>query len=283
MVAVLLSLALAGAPAQEPPAATPPADTASSRTYPIGPNDVVRVTVYGHEDLTHSVVVEPDGTFAFPLLGRVTAAGLTPRELEQSLVAQLERGYIRQPQVAVVVQAYRSHVVYVMGEITKPGSVPLPDGRTLVEVLSRTGPLLATAGSEVLVLRPRSGARPVESVEAPAAPLPADQADVIRVSLSGLQAGALENNVVLQPGDTVLVPRAARVYVSGEVKKPGSYPIASGMTVRQAISVAGGFAERARKTVRIVRTLEGRPTTVKAGLDEPLHAEDTIVVGPGSF
>lgn len=253
---------------QDPAAAPPTAETGpSSAPYPIGPNDVVRVTVYDHPDLSPTVVVEPDGSFVFPLLGRVEARGLTPRELEQVLVRRLGDGFVRHPQVAVVVQTYRSHVVYVMGEITRPGSVPLPDARTLVEVLARAGPLLPAAGAEVIVLRPRAGG----------------ETEVIHVSLAQLQAGRLENNnVALQPGDTVLVPRAARVFVSGGVKKPGAYAITPELTVRQAISLAGGFAEHAsRRGVHIVRVVDGRRAQVKVALDDPLLPDDTVVVGEG--
>lgn len=275
--ALLMSLLLGGPLAQEPPPTAP--DTPPAGAYAIGPEDVVRITVYGHEDLTQSVVVEPDGTVVFPLLGRIKAAGLTPRELEQSLVSQLEDGYIRKPQVAVVVQAYRSNVVYVMGEVTRPGRMPLPDARTLVEVLALAGPLLGTAGSEVLVLRARAGV-PVPAAGADPA---AAAGEVIRVELGELQAGAAQSNIVLRPGDTVLVPRAARVYVTGRVKNPGAYPIAPGMTVRQAIGLAGGFAGRARSTVRVVRKAEGGTSEVKARLDERLRADDTVVVEGGSF
>jgi polysaccharide biosynthesis/export protein len=269
-VAFLLALVLLKPVVQEPaPAEAPaaPAPAPSSSSYTIGAEDVLRIVVYGHDDLTQTVVIEPDGSFVFPLLGRMAAAGLTPRELEQSLVARLGEGYVRRPQVAVVVQTYRSHVVYVVGEVAKPGSVPLPDARTLVEVLARVGPLLPLAGAEVIVLRPRPGAAA------------ADAAEVIRVSLSRLQAGALENNVVLQPNDTVLVPRMARVYVSGAVKRPGVFPLTTGLTVRQAISLAGGFEHRGRRSVRIVRTVDERSEQLKAELDDALRADDTIVVG----
>lgn len=258
--ALLTALLLAPPLAQERPAAEVP----SSASHAIGPEDVLRITVYGHEDLTQTVVVQPDGTFVFPLLGRVEAAGLTPRELEQSLVTRLEDGFVRAPQVAVVIQALRSSVVYVMGEVTRPGSVPLPNARTLVEALTRAGPLLGTAGSEVRVLR-------------------AGGSEVVPVDMRDLQAGLAGANLALRPGDTVLVPRAAHVYVTGAVRKPGSYGIAPGTTVRQVVGLAGGFTKRAQRTVRLVRKTGGRATELKAGLDDPVQADDTLVVGGGSF
>ncbi|HET8645771.1 MAG TPA: SLBB domain-containing protein, partial [Vicinamibacteria bacterium] len=189
----------------------------------------------------------------------------------QELTERLGDGYVRDPQVAVVVQAYKSSVVYVMGEVTRPGAVPLPEGRTLVEALSRAGPPTEAAGAQVMVLRARAGGAPGTTAGV--------DGEVIRVDLARLQAGALENNIALRAGDTVLVPRAARVFVSGRVKEPGAYPVAAGTTVRQAITMAGGFDGRAPRSVRLVRKVDGRTVEIDARMEEPLRDEDTVVVG----
>jgi protein involved in polysaccharide export with SLBB domain len=140
----------------------------------------------------------------------------------------------------------------------------------VVEILSRAGPLLPTAGGEVLVLRPRDGA---------AGPADPANAEVIRIDLEKLQSGALGQNPLLQADDTVLVPRASRVSVFGEVRSPGVYNAPSGgMTVRQAISLAGGFAKGAGRTARILRPLEGRMLELNAKLDDAVTPGDTVVV-----
>jgi polysaccharide export outer membrane protein len=293
----LLLLAASQAPA--PPAGPPPAasqtppptpDTraagAASLDYRIGPGDILHVKVYGHEDLSHTVVVQPDGTFVFPLVGSVPAAEATPEELEARIVGRLSKGLIRDPQVSVVVQEYRSKVVYVVGEVTRPGTYPLGGETRIVEILSRAGPLSANAGSEVLVVRPSVRVdRPVLPTEATAPPGKvaggAGQAgaDVLHVDLREIQAGKLEKNIALKANDTVFVPPAARIFVTGEVRNPGSFPFSSGITARQAVSLAGGFTEDAVKgSAHVVRDVNGKPKSMKVKLDEPLRPGDTLEV-----
>ena len=79
--------------------------------YQIGPTDILRITVYGHDDLTQTVPLQPDGTFTFPLVGRVKGSDMTPGELEKKIGILLSRRFIRNPQVTVVVQEYRSKTV----------------------------------------------------------------------------------------------------------------------------------------------------------------------------
>ena len=267
----------AAADAQAPtpaPAATasPPAE------YQIGPEDILRVTVYGNEDLTQTVVVQSDGTFVFPLIGRVKGGDLTPKELERKITVLLSQGFIRNPQVTVLVQEYRSKTIFVVGEIMRPGTYPLSGSRTLVEALAKAGPTTSNAGGEVVIVRPHGDVQgPVlpNQVEGAAA----TTAEVIRVNMPDIQAGDLSKNVVLRPNDTVFVPLAPKVFVSGEVRNPGAYPFAAGTTVRQAISLAGGLTEDGSAgRIRVVRTVEGKSREVKIKIDDPVQPGDTIVV-----
>ena len=268
--------------AAPPPAAPSPAPTAApAGDYQIGPEDILRVIVYGHEDLTQTVVVQSDGTFVFPLVGSVKASDLTPQELARSLSALLSPRFIRNSQVTVLVQEYRSKTIFVVGEVTRPGTYPLLGSRTLVEALSQAGPTTASAGAEVVIVRPKG------EVQGPVLPNQAGDgglvapgvADVIRVNMRDIQAGDLTKNVALRPNDTVFIPQAPKVFVSGEVRNPGAYPFASGTTVRQAISLAGGFSEDGSSgRIRVVREIAGKTTQVKIKLDEPVLPGDTIVV-----
>lgn len=292
--ALMLTLALAQAPAGSRPQPTPssarPAPAPSptpaakdAKDYQIGAEDILKVTVYGHEDLTQTVVVQSDGTFVFPLIGRVKASELSPKELERKIVVLLSQGFIRNPQVTVVVQEYRSKTVFVVGEVSRPGTYPLSGNRNIVEILSRAGPLTAAAGAEVVVVRP------LTEVAGPILPTDAavtggdgavkKQAEVIRVNVRDIQAGDLEKNVLLQPNDTVFVPQAPKVFVSGEVRTPGAYPFLPGTTVRQAISLAGGLtSDGSSGRIRVVREVEGKTKEVKIKLDDPIQPGDTIVV-----
>jgi polysaccharide biosynthesis/export protein len=280
---ILMALASAQAPAPPPsaPAAPPVAGDvrpagAVGQDYRIGPGDVLKVTVYGHEDLTQTVTIQPDGSFVFPLLGKIQVVRATPAELAAHLGGRLGKGYIRDPQVSVVVQDFRSQVVFAVGEVTRPGSYPLAGDTTIVEILARAGPLSANAGSEVVVVRPK------RRVAGPLLPADVDnpgEAEVLRVDMRDVRAGRLEKNLRLRGNDTVFVPEATRVFVSGEVRNPGAFPYASGLTIRQAIALAGGFtADASTKNARVVRPASGKSETLKLKLDEPIQPGDTIVV-----
>jgi polysaccharide biosynthesis/export protein len=281
-LALVLFAALQAAPAPLPPGASPDdADSATAaegpgREYRVGPEDVLRIAVYGHPDLTQTVALQADGSFVFPLIGRVPASELSAPELERKLQGLLATGYIRDPQVAVTVQQYRSKVVFVVGEVMRPGTYPLVGTRRLLEVLAKAGPPTANAGTEVVVVRARSAAPgPVFPAEIDRAVAGA-QADVMRVDLRDIQAGDLAKNIALLPRDTVFVPSAAKVFVSGRVPNPGGYPFAPGTTVRQAVGLAGGSVRSGR--VRVLRKVGGRAQPVRLGLDDAVQAGDTIIV-----
>ena len=259
--------------------------------YLIGPKDILRITVYGHDDLAQQVLVQSDGTFMFPLIGRVMAGEMRVEELEHKLTTLLSRGFIRKPQVTVVVQEFRSKIVYVVGEVQKPGTYPLSGATTLVEVLAKAGPMTQDAAAEVLVVRPASGSNVTgpllpeiasAGTVAPgsgAAPSATPMSEVIRVNIRDLQAGGMEKNVVLKPNDTVFVPQAPKVFVSGEVRNPGAYPYSPGMTARQLISVAGGLTQYGSDgRLRVVRGTGGKTREDKIKLDEAIQAGDTLVV-----
>jgi polysaccharide export outer membrane protein len=279
-IALLLAAALQAPPgpgSDPPPAALGAATAEVGRDYRIGPEDVLKIAVYRHPDLTQTVVVQADGAFVFPLLGRVPAADLAPPELERRLADLLGRDFIRDPQVSVTVQEYRSQVVFVVGEVARPGLYPLVGTRRLVEILARSGPLTARAGSEVLVVRSRSAeARPVLPSEVDGETA-AGSAEVIRVDLRAIEGGDLGRNVPLLPRDTVFVPVAPRVFVSGRVPDPGDYPFPPGTTVRQAIGLAGGSVKSAAR-IRVLREAGGRAREVQVALDDLVQAGDTIVV-----
>jgi polysaccharide export outer membrane protein len=276
---MLLALALLTLGAQEPPASAPP--RAQAPEYEVGADDILKVTVFGHDDLSLSVIVQPDGTFVFPLIGRVKALDLTTRELEQKLTLLLSKGFIRNPQVSVSVQENRSKVIHVVGEVSRPGSYPLSEGRTLVELLSRAGPLLPGAGAEVVVIHPASpsqGPLLPQDVEGRAG----DQ--VTRVDLRRLQAGEMVQNLGLRSGDTVFIPQAPRVFVTGEVRNPGAYAFMPGMTVRQAVSLAGGFTEHASTgRLKVVRQAGDKSRELKVKIDDVVEPGDTVVVKESWF
>jgi polysaccharide biosynthesis/export protein len=257
--------------------------------YEIGPGDVLRIAVLGQAAMSGDFAVDSEGMLAFPVLGKLKASEHTARDLERKLTTLLADGYLKRPQVSVAVQEYKSQRVFVTGEVPRPGAFALRSDRSLLSFLSDLGPLGPNAGHEVVVIRPPlgSGSGPVplsigtaDSGPATAgAPLDIPDAEVYRVSLQELQAGNSERNILLQPGDTVYVPRAAQVYVTGAVARPGAYKFQEGTSLMQALIGAGGVTDRgSAKRAKVIRIVDGKRVEVKLKPEDYVLPEDTIVV-----
>jgi polysaccharide export outer membrane protein len=242
--------------------------------YVIGAQDVLSIHLYDQEDLGGQYTVEADGTIGFPMVGRVTAGGLTLRGFETELKAQLANGYFRDPQLTVSVEHYRSQRVFVMGEVRQPGSVALTGGMTLIEALAHAGSTVSTASGEVAIVRAPQG-----DTVGPVLPEQDAATEIFRASIRDLESGALSQNIELRDGDTIFVSRAETVYVFGEVKNPGAYGVQKHTTVLQALSLAGGVSEHgAMNRIHIVRIEDGEKTEVKVKLTDIVRPEDTIIV-----
>jgi polysaccharide export outer membrane protein len=276
----------------------------SAGDYVIGAQDVLSIAVFDQTDLGGKYAVELDGSFTFPLVGRVKAGGMTIREFETDLKVRLADGFFKNPQITVAVEQYRSQRVFVTGEVLKPGPYALKVDRSLLALVSDLGGFTANAGHEIVVIRPPVGgglpvlplggaapeapAPPADAADpaAPSAPPPAagmtfdvPGAEVFRVSVIELQSGNPERNILLQAGDTVYVPRAAQVYISGSVARPGPIRFQEGMTLLQALTVAGGVTERGSQgRAKVLRTVEGKKQEVKIKLTDLVQPEDTIIV-----
>jgi polysaccharide export outer membrane protein len=251
------------------------APCAEQPDYLVGAQDVLTITVWDQADLSGKFTVEADGTFTFPLIGRIKAGGLGLRAIEAELRRLLSDGYFKNPQVSVAVEQYRSQRVFVVGEVRSPGTYSLTGNMTLIEALSRAGSTTAGASGEAVIARLGTGASEIGA----AAP-DASDAETVRVDLAALQSGALDKNIALRDGDTIYVPRAETIYVFGQVKNPGMYPLQQAdTTVLQALSLAGGVTPRgATNRVRVVRLVDGRETQVKVKLGDVVRAGDTVIV-----
>jgi polysaccharide export outer membrane protein len=246
----------------------------SASDYVIGPQDVLTIQIYDQADLGGKYSVEADGTFSFPLIGRVRAGGQTLRALERELKSKLADGYFRNPQVTVAIEQYRSQRVFVMGEVRQPGPVPLTGGMTLIEALARAGSTTSTASGEVAIVRTSQ-----EEVRGPVLPDQNTGSEVFRASIRELEGGALSQNLELHDGDTVFVPRAETIYVFGQVRTPGAYGVQANMTVLQALSLAGGVTEHgAIGRVRVARTENGAKKEIKVKLTDLVRPGDTVIV-----
>jgi protein involved in polysaccharide export with SLBB domain len=175
-----------------------------STVYTLGVSDKLDITVYRHPDLTRQVRITSEGTFVYPLIGTLQAAGRTVVQLEKELTRRLQEANLEAPQVAVTVKEYRNQHVYVLGEVKSPGVYTLEHNVTLKELIISADGLTANAGSYVLVVpvnHPEQRAVKVRHLEN----LPG-----IRVDLNKLWAGEIERTVHIHSGDMVYVP--ARVY-----------------------------------------------------------------------
>jgi polysaccharide export outer membrane protein len=246
--------------------------------YVVGPEDVLTITSYDQPDLSGRFAVEADGTFTYPLIGRVTAGGLSLRALETQLKKRLkDEGFFNDPQVTVAVDTYKSQKLFVVGEVRSPGTYPLSGNMTLVEALARAGSTLPTSSGEVVIVHAGAGG-------ASAAAVPSEGGgggeNITRVDLKALQSGALAENAVLRDGDTLFVPRAEAVYVFGQVKNPGAYALQQkNTTVLQALSLAGGLTDLGSTTrIRIVRLVNGNKQEINVKLGDTVQPGDTIIV-----
>ena len=278
---LLLALALQAAaiPAAIPDLPGTPARTAGparSAAYVIGPQDQLSIEVFGEEGLTSKYRVDETGSITFPLLGRISAAGISLGEFQDRLRQRLADGYLRAPQVRVEIDQYRSQSVFVVGEVRAPGKYTLSGGRlSLLEALAMAGSPTSTAANELIVIHPKKP----ESAGVALAPDDDVDADRTRINIKDLQIGKAGQDVVLQDGDSIFVPKAQSFYVVGQVRSPGAYVLDPGMTVLQAISLAGGLTERGSdRGIKIERVVNGVRTVVDVKPTDVVQANDTIQV-----
>jgi len=157
-------------------------------TYKIGVGDVLHITVWEEPQFTETAVVRPDGKISVPLVSDVDVSGQTPEAVQESLTEKLNK-LVHKPRVTVVVQEIHSRMVFITGEVQRPGAYPLMEAMNVVQLVARSGGLTDFAKQKkVYVLRAANGAR-------------------VNVNLQKVLKGdAPEQNVELVPGDTVVVP-----------------------------------------------------------------------------
>ena len=203
LLAAAGSLGMAQQPAGEkakesgPPAAQSPAKTEGSPksatddpAFIIGQDDVLDISVWKEPEVSRQVPVRPDGKISLPLLNDVQASGLTPMQLQAQLTEKLKK-FLTEPQVTVIVTAINSRRVYLMGEINRPGAIPLVPNMTVLQAISTAGGLSQFANSsKIQILRAENGKQVTYLF---------NYKHVIR----GVKT---EQNIILKPGDSIVVP-----------------------------------------------------------------------------
>lgn len=178
----------AGSPTSDTTASAPSSSQAGP-DYVIGPEDVLHVAVWKEADLTATLPVRPDGKISLPLLNDVQAAGMTPMQLADSLTEKLKK-YVANPRVTVVVTQINSKRIYMAGEVSHTGAMPMLPNMTVLQALSSAGLTQFANTKKIYVLRTENGKQ---------RKMPVDY----RKLLKGEQ---IDRNYVLQPGDTIVVP-----------------------------------------------------------------------------
>lgn len=237
----------------------------STDRYVVGPLDTLSITVVGEPELTNKYRVDNDGAITLPYVGRLPAAGFSIADLQTKITTMLKDGYLQNPQVLIDVDQYKSRSVYVTGNVRAPGKVPMNGPTiTLIEALALAGSPSADASNQITVKHQRTG-------------------EVVSVNKKDLELGRAGYDIALEDGDVINVPAAQRFYISGMVRNTGYYVLDPGMTIEQAIALAGGLNDRGSdRRVTVNRLVDGKSADIKVELSDKVQPNDVIKV-PSRF
>lgn len=244
--------------------------TAAPAEVPLGPGDVVRVSVYGNPDLSLETRVSETGAITFPLVGRVGVGGLTVAMAEKKIGGMLETGgFLKKAQVNIIVSLLASQQVSVLGQVNRPGRYPVDGRRSVLDVLALAGGISVEGGDAVTLVRTRNRMTTRETL------------DVVQM----VRSGTLDGNVDVAGGDMIFVERAPRFYIVGEVQRPGTFRVERQMTVQQALSAGGGLTSRGSNNgLRITRKdASGKPATFEVKHSDLVQVDDVITVRESWF
>jgi polysaccharide biosynthesis/export protein len=257
---VILLVALAGlTAAQELPIL--------SSDAPIGPRDVLDISVLEDKSIAARVTVREDGTVVLNVLEKVQVAGLTASQIETRLKSLLEASYLSKATVTVQIVEFSSKPISVVGAVVRPGRISASGNTTLIQAITQAGGLAAGHGNELYVLR--TGANGLS--------------EQVAVSIDDLMInGNPDVNIPLAPNDLVNVPADTPIviYLLGEFARPGKSMFRSSQTptLLQAMADAGGPTDRAGKTVVISRMVSGKTERIQVNYRKILSGRQQDVV-----
>jgi polysaccharide export outer membrane protein len=249
---------------------TPQSAAAAPNEYRLGPGDVVKISVYGNPDLATETEVSQGGNISFPLVGEVAVGGLTRGEAERAISESLGKGgFVPNAYVNMLISQYRSQQVSVVGEVNKPGNYAINKASSVTELIAMAGGITSKGSSVIAIIRKDGKGGTVRQ----------------EVDVRKLFAGSDAANVRIRQDDVIYVPSMPVFYIYGEVRQPGSYPIAPDMTVRQALSVGGGLTVRGtERGLRLDRKdKDGKILSRRPHLDDKLRPDDVLQVAESWF
>ena len=254
LLAAVLALVSLGAFAQARP------------DYPLGAGDAIRVQVFQNPDLTIETRVSENGSITYPLIGAVELGGLSIAAAEKKIADALQKGgFIRQPQVNIVLIQIRGNQVSVLGQVNRPGRFPLETANTrLSDMLANAGGATQVGDDMVVVTGQRGGQQFRRVIDLPAIYLNEKASD----------------DIILMGGDTVYVHRAPVFHIYGEAQRPGSFRVERNMTVMQALAQGGGPTARGtEKELRLHRkAANGSVTQSVPNLTDLVQPDDVIYI-----
>lgn len=237
---------------------------------PLGAGDVMKVSVYGSPDLTLETRVSEGGNISFPLIGQVAVGGLSTQAAERKIAQALESGgFVKKPQVNIIVTQVQSSTISVLGQVNRPGRYPVEGRRSLMDMVAMAGGIATDGGDKVSLIRKRDGKTTREEI------------DLVQM----MRAGELNENYTLSGGDVVFVERAPKFYIYGEVQRPGAVRLERAMTVTQALSAGGGLSLRGTERGLVIKRkdAQGQLQTIKAKADDLIQVDDVVYVKESWF
>jgi polysaccharide export outer membrane protein len=218
----------------------PAAPASAAESLLIGPGDQLHIRVADTPEMDQHPRVTDAGEIPVEGAGNIKVAGLTPAaaaiEIQSRLIAA---HYMRHPTVMVTVDQYATQTVSVLGEVKNTGAYPIGTPRSILDVLALAGGLITTADRNIVIERH------------------GDPNNLIHYNYSNNSDQAVVEQVMVHPGDTVVVPKAGIVYVLGDVNRPGGYVMSnneSKMTMLEALALAGGVSKTAKQgRARLIR------------------------------
>jgi polysaccharide biosynthesis/export protein len=237
----------AGQPAarSEQPSNVPIA--ASNGDYHIAPGDEIEIRIEDAPELSRKCTVSAEGDITLNYLNRIGVEQKTPQELEKLIADSLRGRYLKDPSVAITVTQYNSRSFFIQGAVRQPGPYIVKGQPSLLKLITIAGGLAENHGSTAFIIREirkektlaEAGATSQARVVEPA------KYDLLKVNINGLFKGDFDQNADIEPGDIVNIPVTDVFFVTGEVHKPGSFPLKEGTTLRQAVSMAEGSTFKA--------------------------------------
>ncbi len=231
------------------------AASAEETNYLLGPGDVLKITVYNNPDLSLETRITESGMISFPLVGEIQLGGVTASIAEKKIADQLESGgFVKQPQINILVVQFQSKMVSVLGSVNKPGRYPLDRATNLVDLLALVGGVTQD-GSDLITIVGKSG-----------------KAEYDLRNIVGKGDGS--QNVNLSGGEIVYV-HARDVSVMGQVNRPGSYSVVGGVrTVADFLVVAGGINPGGSDTITVTTMREGKINRFEVDVDNLFRTGD---------